>query len=149
VSLSARATATALAEDVRAQASAPRPAISPVETLILGNDEPEPESAVEEQLEAEPAPAAAIRPQPMREVLPEPRPEPKKRGFLGSWYGRKQEVVRTEPTPMPRQLTQPRATSQVMTRSAEPQRGQPAQADLDLNADDQFEIPAFLRRQTN
>ncbi|MBV8801069.1 MAG: cell division protein FtsZ [Alphaproteobacteria bacterium] len=147
-----RATANALPEDVRLQSQAARAAMSPVETMILGSEEAEPADAMEEQRGPEPAlaPVTATRPQPMREVLPEARPEPKKRGFLGSWYGRKQEVVRTEPSPVARSTAQPRATTEVMSRKLEPQRAEhPAQADLDLNGEDQFEIPAFLRRQTN
>ena len=92
---------------------------------------------------------AVARPQPVREVLPEPKIEPRRRRFFGSWSERKPEV-RTEPAPMQRSA-QPRATAQLMGRAQpEPQRTQSAQPELpDLNPQEDFEIPAFLRRQSN
>jgi cell division protein FtsZ len=140
-----RAQMNSIAEELRAQAPAPQPRqpISPIEPLILGNEENE---SPEEDIPPMPT---IVRQQPMREVLPEPKPEPRRRRLFGSWSERKQEV-RTEPTPLPRQ--QPRATAQVLTRPQPEQQRGPEQAQPefpDLNTDDQFEIPAFLRRQTN
>jgi cell division protein FtsZ len=120
--------------------------ISPIEPLIFGNEEA---PTIEEE-EIPPMPAVA-RAQPMREVLAEPKPEQKRRRFFGGWSERKPEV-RTEPAPLQRSMPQPRATVQVMTRpQAEGGRAsQPAQPELpDLNPQEEFEIPAFLRRQTN
>ena len=63
--------------------------------------------------------------------------------------------MRTEPAPEPR-AAQPRATAQTM-QGAMPPLPQPTEAprnnadDLfpDHKRDEQFEIPAFLRRQSN
>ncbi|MBS0273847.1 MAG: cell division protein FtsZ [Proteobacteria bacterium] len=94
-----------------------------------------------------------IRPQParveQRRAAPEPE-QPKRRfGLFGS---RKEKApdVRQEP---PRAASTPRATVQVMGRS-EQTRQQGAQSNPDdlfpeSKKDDQFEIPAFLRRQQN
>ncbi|MGH6876841.1 MAG: cell division protein FtsZ [Rhizomicrobium sp.] len=91
---------------------------------------------------ARPLPAAAV----MRSA---PAPEERKRrfGFFGSRREKKYEPPRAEP-----QMA-PRATAQPIARSAQAPRPAGAQA----NADDlfpdhdkaDFEIPAFLRRQTN
>jgi cell division protein FtsZ len=133
-------------DEVKAQVPAvERAQISPIEPLILGNEEPAP---VEEDAPVIPAVA---RPQPMREIMPEPKVEPKRRRFFGSWSERKPEV-RTEPAPMQRAAPQARATVQVMGRAqAEPQRAaQSAQPEFpDMNPQEDFEIPAFLRRQSN
>jgi hypothetical protein len=52
---------------------------------------------------------------------------------------------------MPRQMSQQRATAQIMARpQGETPRAQQAQPELpNFNAQEEFEIPAFLRRQTN
>jgi cell division protein FtsZ len=145
-----RAQMNTIVDEMRAQAEVPRPRppISPIEPLILGHEDPLPEqSAIVDDI----PPMPAIRlPQPMREVLPEPKPEPRRRGLFGGWS--KKPEVRTEPAPMARAPVQSRATAQVMTRTATAEASrpvQPAQPDLGLDAEDQFEIPAFLRRQTN
>jgi cell division protein FtsZ len=142
----------ALADQLNAEIdSAPRRAISPVEPLILGTEET-PEGA------AEPAP----KPMPVRPVVrepsPEPTPEPRRRRLFGGWAERRAEV-RTEPMPpaRPAASTQPRATAQILSRgpASEAQRQQALsqQSADDLfpehGTEDQFEIPAFLRRQTN
>ena len=64
--------------------------------------------------------------------------------------------MRAEPQMSAAQLTDSRATVQVMTRNAPPQQRATAapQANADdlfpdFKKEDQFEIPAFLRRQTN
>jgi cell division protein FtsZ len=144
-----RAQLNTIAEQVRAEAAMPQPPrqpISPIEPLILGDQENAP---MEEEIP--PMPAIVRQAAPMREMLPEPKPEPKRRRLFGGWSERKPEV-RTEPAPLSRQAPPQRASSQVMNRSqAEPQRApQQAQPELpELNAQEDFEIPAFLRRQTN
>jgi hypothetical protein len=69
----------------------------------------------------------------------------------GGWslFGRKKTSasdMRAEPKAEPR-----RATAQPMQRAAAPEPQPPAGEDLfpDHSHDDQFEIPAFLRRQSN
>ncbi|HEY6579164.1 MAG TPA: cell division protein FtsZ [Rhizomicrobium sp.] len=129
----------ALAVDLKAPAPAPVPQTfadggaleaSPVEA----ESEPLPEPAA-------PVAAPALRPTPERE-------EPKRRfGFFGARREKRPEPPRAEP-----QMA-PRATAQPVARSAQAPR--PAAAHD--NADDlfpehdkpDFEIPAFLRRQTN
>jgi hypothetical protein len=85
---------------------------------------------------------------------PASQPEPERRG----WFLRKKpkEDLRVEPAPAPvhRATVPPRASAQVMTRSpspAEPLRQAQTGDDLfpDHKRDEQFEIPAFLRRQSN
>jgi hypothetical protein len=81
-------------------------------------------------------------------------PEPERRlfGLLGR--RKPKEEMRLDP-PAQRVVQQPRATSQVVSRPApEGQRPQqPGQQPEDLfpdhKRDDQFEIPAFLRRQSS
>jgi len=123
--------------------------LSPEEDYILGGaDAPE---VVEEPI------PVAIRPQPVRSQ-PEPQPEPERRGW--GFLGRKK--VKDEPRFEPaaavtRVAPQPRANAQPLVRPAEQPRSAPQQQqqgsadDLfpDHKRDDQFEIPAFLRRQTN
>src|SRR6185312_12329717 len=124
--------------------------VSPEEDYILGGDDaPE---VVEEPI------PVAIRPQPMR-TQPEPQPEPERRGW--GFLGRKK--VKDEPRFEPaaavtRVAPQPRANAQPLVRPAEQprpaaqQQQQHGSADdlfPDHKRDDQFEIPAFLRRQTN
>ena len=83
--------------------------------------------------------------------VPTPEPAPKRRfGFLGR-REKKPEPQRVEPAP--RQA--PRATTGVVPRAGAPETPRNPQQttadDLfpDHKKDDQFEIPAFLRRQTN
>jgi hypothetical protein len=85
---------------------------------------------------------------------PAAQPEPERRGW-GGFLGRKKtrEETRVEPQ-APRPQLQPRASAQVMTRAAqqaETARAQGQADDLfpDHKRDEQFEIPAFLRRQTS
>ncbi|MBV9572085.1 MAG: cell division protein FtsZ [Alphaproteobacteria bacterium] len=136
-----------LPEDMAAQApAAQRPPMSPIEPLILGTPGTEDLAAADEDMVEMPP----VRHQPVREILPEPKQESKRRRFFGGWSDRKPDV-RTEPAPLQRSAAPSRATAQVMTRPlAENPRGpQSTQPDLGLDAEDQFEIPAFLRRQTN
>jgi cell division protein FtsZ len=134
-----------LATEINEPMPAPEP-ISQVETLILGGlNTP----AIEDDMPAMPVP---MRPAPMRTALqPEPEPiEEKKRrfGFLGRKEKKPEPRFEPQPTAAPQ-----RATAQVISRGAEPQRqaSQSSADDLfpDHKKDDQFEIPAFLRRQTN
>jgi cell division protein FtsZ len=105
--------------------------------------------------EEEPAPVyhTVVRTAPVRQQQPQPEPEeaPKRRfGFLGR-REKKPEPTRIEPAQAQRHPQ--RASAQVIQRgtAAEPQRGADGDDDLfpEHKKDDQFEIPAFLRRQTN
>jgi len=96
-----------------------------------------------------------IRPIPTR-VQQAPEPSSRLFGFLGR---KKKEEPRMEPAQMQRPQPQhARANAQVIARQTatepvrqQPQQTQPQDDDLfpDHKRDDQFEIPAFLRRQTN
>jgi cell division protein FtsZ len=150
--------ATLSANPVRAQVETlaqefnPRPmqsaTVSVDESLILGHQE---EPLVEEEpvLEPQPIPVAA-RAMPMRN----PEPEQAKRLF-GIFRRDAKPEPRVEPTPRAQQPVQ-RASAQVMNRNAGEQNRsataqQPSPDDLfqGQKTDDQFEIPAFLRRQQN
>jgi cell division protein FtsZ len=136
----------ALAEEMGAP---PVPPVSPAETYILGGEE------APQLVEEEPLPIpASIRP--LQASRPQPAAEPERRGwFLGRRKAK--EEPRVEPAaPLQRPAPQPRASAQVMTRVATPAeaaRPQTTAAPDDLfpdhARDEQFEIPAFLRRQTN
>ena len=135
----------ALAAEINAPAVAPEP-ISPAEPLILGGLET---PAIEDDIPPMPV---SMRTPPAQPTPEPPPPEEKKFrfGFLGR--REKRPEPRLEPQTVARSAPLPRATAQVMSRSAEPQR--PAQSTAeDLFPDpkqaEQFEIPAFLRRQTN
>jgi cell division protein FtsZ len=122
---------------------------SPAETYILGGEE-----APEIAEELPPIPVA-IRPQQPQQAKPAPQPEPQRRwGLFGA--RKPKEEPRLEPAALPiqRNTLQPRANAQVMTRAAQP--AEPARSAADANdlfpdhkRDEQFEIPAFLRRQSN
>jgi cell division protein FtsZ len=141
----------ALASEINTPVYSPAPAASSaVETMILGGAE---SPVVEDDIPVMPV---TMRPAPLRPA-PQPEPEPleeKRRrfGFLGR--KEKKPEPRLEPQPVATRSPAPqRATAQVIQRGAEAQR-QPQQStaeDLfpDHKKDDQFEIPAFLRRQTN
>ena len=121
-----------------------REPLSQVETLILGGLE---SPVLEEQAPVMPLPARVT---PQRE--PEPVEEKKRRfGFLGR--KEKRPEPRLEPQPAAgRNASSQRATAQVIARpDLQRQTAQPSADDLfpDHKKDDQFEIPAFLRRQTN
>jgi cell division protein FtsZ len=121
---------------------------SPAETYILGGDE------APELAEDLPPIPVAIRPQP-QQLRPAPQPEPQRRwGLFGA--RKPKEEPRLEPAALPiqRNTLQPRANAQVMTRSAQPAEQQRPATDAndlfpDHKRDEQFEIPAFLRRQSN
>jgi cell division protein FtsZ len=134
-----------------AETYAPEP-MSPLESEILGDENISSGRYVigEDDIPPMPSdmrPAAMSRPEPQR-YAPEPE-QPKRRfGLFGSRKEKAPEI-RQEPS-----RAAPRATTQVMGRSEQP-RQQPAQQsnadDLfpESRKDDQFEIPAFLRRQQN
>jgi len=137
-----------LATEMNAQPLAVPEPLSPVEPLILGGLET---PVIEDDIPPMPASMRAmpVQPQPQPEVHEEKK---FRFGFLGRRD--KKPDPRVEPQPVMRPAPQPRATAQVMSRPSEPQRqAQPQQTAEDLFPDqkqvDQFEIPAFLRRQTN
>jgi cell division protein FtsZ len=132
--------------------AAPPPAAdpSPAETYILGTEEAP-------VLEEEPPIPVSIRPLQRPQAPPQPEPERRGWGFLG-----RKKVAKDEPRFEPaaavtRVAPQPRANAQVVTRTQPQPAEQPRQAsasgadDLfpDHKRDEQFEIPAFLRRQQN
>ncbi|HEY0281432.1 MAG TPA: cell division protein FtsZ [Rhizomicrobium sp.] len=130
---------------------------TPVEAMILGGEDA-PQVAVIGEDDIPPLPAS-IRP--LREPVQEPvrpAPEPERRGW--GLFGRNRkpkEEPRLEPVARPA-ASAPRATSQVMSRAAAPaeqlravQPPGPKPDDLfpEQKRDEQFDIPAFLRRQQN
>ncbi|HEU0161808.1 MAG TPA: cell division protein FtsZ [Rhizomicrobium sp.] len=144
------ATMDALAQEMGADKS-------PAEAYILGGeDAPE--------VQAEPLPATAKYPatenyRPLeQQPLATRAPEPEKKGW--SIFGRRkaQPDMRAEPQPEPRMApaAAPRATATVMpqpqmtpTVSPDGQRNPADDLFPDHKRDEQFEIPAFLRRQSN
>jgi cell division protein FtsZ len=122
---------------------------------------PRPEPVVEES--PEPAVAATPAPEPPRvRTLPTPpmRPpaeeRPRRFGLFGMRRDKRRESIRAEPQMSADQPVESRATVQVMSRNAQLQQrasnAPQANADdlfPDFKKEDQFEIPAFLRRQTN
>jgi len=138
----------ALAAEMRATpqpvAAAAEP-VSPEEDYILGG--------ADAPVVDDPIPVS-IRPQQPMRMQPAPQPEPERRGW--GLFGRKKEEPRAEPVTQlqQRQVVQPRAAAQPLARpQAEPQRTAPQNGAQDLfgdqKQDEQFEIPAFLRRQMN
>jgi len=158
------------------QRSEPRPAVNSlhahVETLAreinasIAANHPHAESKALGPLPAA-APEEMPAPEPVRahslestiEIRPVPapdQPEEKKgwRGFLGR-RERKPEPSRAEPQMTVGHSSGPRATAQHLVRNTPPARSAPEPQsggeDLfpDFKKEDQFEIPAFLRRQSN
>jgi cell division protein FtsZ len=140
------ATVNALADSLNA---------SPNDDYILGG--------ADAPVVAEPAPSPAdkypavesYRPLEQQPLAAQPAPEKKRGwGFLGRAKPKPADL-RAEPQPAPRAPAgEPRAVAQPMTRPAPSLDAPPPPApsdDLfpDQNRDDQFEIPAFLRRQSN
>jgi cell division protein FtsZ len=143
----------AIAEELGAQ---PARMVSPAEEQILGGAAM-PATVVEEFDDIPPMPGTRTVPAQRAEVM-RSKPEPEKRSLFGL-FGRKKkdEDMRREPVQQ-RPQASPRAQAQVVRQpQAEQPRAQqqpPAQPladDLfpDHKRDEQFEIPAFLRRQTN
>ncbi len=141
------ATMDALAQEMGAEKS-------PAEDYILGGaDAPE---VVQEQVPmAAKYPATEIRRPLEQQPLAPQRAEAEKKAGWG-FFGRKKPApdMRAEPAPEPRMTAPaPRATAQVVQQQpAQPQDAPRANADdlfPDHKRDEQFEIPAFLRRQSN
>jgi cell division protein FtsZ len=139
----------ALAEELGAPL--PQRAISPAEEMILGGAEA---PTIAEDDDIPPMPVS-LRSAPMQRVEPlrAPEPAPKTEGRRGwSFLGRKKkDEPRMEPV---QQRQAPRATVQPIARpqpQTEAPRPQSLADDLfpDHKRDEQFEIPAFLRRQSN
>jgi cell division protein FtsZ len=122
------------------------------EAMILGgNDAPVIEPP---PMAVEPEPMPVMHRQ-MREEASIPHaaePEPRRWGLFGR--SRRKEESRIEPAPVPR-AAQPAPRPAVQPRAVaqpEPPRPAPPKGDdlfPDHKRDEQFEIPAFLRRQTN
>jgi cell division protein FtsZ len=145
-----------LAEELGASRIPPqRMPISEAEPLILGEEREPPQSD-----EKYPS-VVTVRPLPAQPLRPR-ESEPQRSGGMFGFLGRKKqkEEPRVEPVAPPRTGQQPRATAQVMARAPQPgeqpraaqqQTAQSPEDDLfpDHKRDEQFEIPAFLRRQMN
>ncbi len=128
------ATMDALAQEIGADKS-------PAEDYILGGaDAPEVTAAPVVKYPA----TESYRP---LEQQPMAQPAAEKKSGWGFFGRKKQADLRTEPAPEPR-VAGPRATATTM-----PPQQPPAAKDDDLfpdhKRDEQFEIPAFLRRQSN
>lgn len=113
--------------------------------ILGGEDAPVVEDGI-------PAPVVRTAPvqrvEPLRPPVPQPEPE---RRFMGLFGRKKKDEPRLEPV---QQRQMPRATAQPMAaRPTEPPRPAPQNLADDLfpehKRDEQFEIPAFLRRQSN
>jgi len=136
------ATMDALASQIGAEKS-------PAEDYILGGEDA-PEVA------SEPLSAKYPVTESYRPVAEQPlairAPEEKKSGW--GFFGRKKAApdMRAEPQPEPRIAPAPRATAQTMPQPQQPMeapRGKDDDLFPDHKRDEQFEIPAFLRRQSN
>jgi hypothetical protein len=139
-------------EDLEASLNSGRTA---TEAMILGSAELPP-------AELPPVPAQEAAPamqRPMQDdVIPvRPQPERKRRGIFG--WGKREEP-RVEPAPRVQPAAphsarpsapQPRAMAQAEPLRGAPQPAAPQASDLfdGQKSGDQFEIPAFLRKQTN
>lgn len=129
-----------------------------VEAQVLQTDDDQmdvPEAVTAEIPVARPQPVA--RPEPERIPAEYPQHHAQRRTLFGGMFGRRKPEgeARTEPA-MTAPAPQPRATTQVISRpQPEPvrQQAQPSASVDDLfpehRRDEQFEIPAFLRRQAN
>jgi cell division protein FtsZ len=134
-----------------ALASAPELAVAMEEAPAALSDEPTiPAAAATEPLHGHALPALPMRP------TPEPQRRRSRWALFGGRREARAEVERAEPLMSAPQSAEARATVQVMSRSQPPQQRATAapQANADdlfpdLKKEDQFEIPAFLRRQTN
>jgi cell division protein FtsZ len=137
------ATMDALADQIGAEKS-------PAEDYILGGEDA-PEVQAEPVAAAAKYPATEIR-RSINEQPLAPRAEPEKKAGW-SIFGRKKAPadIRAEPQPEPRAAAAPRATAQPTAPmpQPEPQRSNGDDLFPDHKRDEQFEIPAFLRRQSN
>jgi cell division protein FtsZ len=122
--------------------------VSVDESLIIGKPEP----VIEDEPMPEPMPIqVAARAAPMRPAMQQQEPEPKRLFGIFRRDAAKPEP-RVEPGPRMQQQPASRATAQVINRNAtEAPRTTQQASDLfeGQKTDDQFEIPAFLRRQQN
>ncbi len=128
---------------------------SPAEDYILGGDDA-PEVAAEPVSLAAKYPVTETYRPVTEQPLANPRQEEKKSGW--GFFGRKKAApdMRAEPQPEPRMAPAssqgPRATAQTMPQPQQPVEAPRGNADdlfPDHKRDEQFEIPAFLRRQSN
>ncbi|HEV2649860.1 MAG TPA: cell division protein FtsZ [Rhizomicrobium sp.] len=145
----------AIAEELGAQ---PARMVSSAEEQILGGASM-PAVTIDEFDDIPPMPGTRTTPV-QRVEQPRVQAEPERRSFMGGLFGRKkkEEDLRREPVQQ-RPQAAPRAQAQVVRqpqaeqpRAAQQQPpAQPLADDLfpDHKRDEQFEIPAFLRRQTN
>ena len=126
----------------------PARAVSPAEEMILGGDDA---PAIDEDIAAlTPVVARA----PVQRIEPQrvSQPEPERRTWGGLFGRKKKDEPRLEPA---QHRPAPRATAQPMARPPAAEAPRPAPQNLadDLfpehKHDEQFEIPAFLRRQSN
>jgi cell division protein FtsZ len=145
-----------IAEEMGArQAPQTRVPASEAEALIL-SEEVEDARSMDEKYPV----TVTVRPIPQQrqDLAHSPlRSEPEHERRLFGFLGRKRSDMRVEPQPLAQRQSAPqRASSQPMPRQQ--QEGQRAQVEAapepddlfpDHKRDDQFEIPAFLRRQTN
>ena len=122
---------------------------SPAEAYILGGeDAPE----VTETVARYPA-TESYRPLDQQPLAPKPAAQAEKKAGWG-FFGKKKTApdMRAEPAPEPRAAAAPRATAQQMPQPQMTPTVSPNGADdlfPDHKRDEQFEIPAFLRRQSN
>jgi cell division protein FtsZ len=129
-----------------------RAPISEAEPMILSEDEEDTRSLEEKY-------PVTVTVRPVRTHLPEPEPERRLFGLLGRRKPKEEPRMEPQPALQRTPVQQPRASAQVIQRAPvdqqrQPQQQAPQQAqddDLfpDHKRDEQFEIPAFLRRQTN
>jgi cell division protein FtsZ len=140
------ATMDALADQIGAEKS-------PAEDYILGGDDAPELQAMPAPMPARYAATESRRALSEQPLAPHPHTE-KKAGW--SIFGRKKGApdLRAEPQPEPRVAAAPRATAQPMAPMPQPQmqpeqRGNADDLFPDHKRDEQFEIPAFLRRQSN
>jgi cell division protein FtsZ len=137
-----------LADELGAQPAARY--ASPAEAMILGGDDaPALEDDIPAPLPIRTAPVQRI--EPMRPPLPQPEPE---RRLFGLFGRKKKDEPRMEPLHRPavRATAQPIARPQAAGEA--PRQQLPASNPADdlfpeQKQDEQFEIPAFLRRQSN
>ncbi len=135
---------------VQAVADGMKAEASDAEAYILGGaDAPELVEPRAEFVAKYPASETVRRP----EEMPLAQPQPEKKTGWGL-FGRKKNApadMRIEPQPAPRPTARPQAAAPRPQSQAEQQPVPTAGEDLfqEHGQDDQFEIPAFLRRQSN
>jgi cell division protein FtsZ len=135
-----------IADELGAQPAQRAP--TPIEAMILGGEEA---PLVEEEVAVPARPAPVVRAEPVRAIS---QPTDSDRKFFGLFGRRKKDEPRldatTRPPPAPRPAAQ--AAPRPPVEAPRPQQTPQNSADdlfPDHKRDEQFEIPAFLRRQTN